>query len=150
MENGSGLGVVLNEAAVKFLQLPPHSKGRKLDKMISNSEIHHIFEEVITRQKPQEKSINLPPPQARIIHIHGVLLRDINDSVIGVLLVLHDITHIRKLEKIWQDFVANVSHELKTPITLIKGFTETLQEGALHDHQEAERFLNCFVSTLME
>ena len=58
----------------------------------------------------------------------------------GLVIVLHDITEIRRLEVIRQDFVANVSHELKTPLTSIKGFVETLLAGALHD-DEKERSL---------
>jgi len=55
--------------------------------------------------------------------------------------VLHDVTRLRKLERIRSDFVANVSHELKTPITSIKGFVETLLDGAMHQPEDTERFL---------
>ena len=48
----------------------------------------------------------------------------------GMVVVLHDITNLQKLENLRREFVANVSHELKTPITSIKGFAETLIEGA--------------------
>jgi two-component system phosphate regulon sensor histidine kinase PhoR len=59
----------------------------------------------------------------------------------GVLVVLHDVTQLRRLERIRSDFVANVSHELKTPITSIKGFVETLLDGAVDQPENAERFL---------
>jgi two-component system phosphate regulon sensor histidine kinase PhoR len=59
----------------------------------------------------------------------------------GLVIVLHDITEVRRLEQIRRDFVANVSHELKTPLTSIKGFVETLLSGALHDTKKAEQFL---------
>jgi two-component system phosphate regulon sensor histidine kinase PhoR len=59
----------------------------------------------------------------------------------GVLIVLNDVTRLTRLEKIRKDFVANVSHEIKTPITAIKGFVETLQEGHAQDPEEIERFL---------
>jgi two-component system phosphate regulon sensor histidine kinase PhoR len=55
--------------------------------------------------------------------------------------VLNDVTRLRKLERIRSEFVTNVSHELKTPITAIKGYVETLQDGALRDPEEAGRFL---------
>jgi two-component system phosphate regulon sensor histidine kinase PhoR len=55
--------------------------------------------------------------------------------------VLNEVTEIKKLENIRRDFVANVSHELRTPITSIKGFVETLIDGAIHQPEEAERFL---------
>ena len=59
----------------------------------------------------------------------------------GLVIVLYDITDIRRLEAIRRDFVANVSHELKTPLTSIKGFVETLLSGALRDEEKNERFL---------
>jgi two-component system phosphate regulon sensor histidine kinase PhoR len=59
----------------------------------------------------------------------------------GVVVVLHDVTDLRRLERIRRDFVANVSHELKTPLTSIKGYLETLLDGALYDEQNNLRFL---------
>jgi two-component system phosphate regulon sensor histidine kinase PhoR len=55
---------------------------------------------------------------------------------------MHDITRLKRLENLRRDFAANVSHELKTPITSIKGFVETLQEGAIDNPQDAKRFLD--------
>ncbi len=60
---------------------------------------------------------------------------------IGFLIVLHDVTDLKRLEMTRRDFVANVSHELKTPITSIKGFVETLLAGALREPENAENFL---------
>ena len=57
------------------------------------------------------------------------------------LLIFNDITHLKKLEQVRKDFVANVSHELKTPVTSIKGFTETLLDGALLDKDTTHHFL---------
>lgn len=62
-------------------------------------------------------------------------------STRGVIVVLHDISELRRLEGVRRDFVANVSHELKTPLTSIKGYVETLLGGALHDEQNNVRFL---------
>ena len=58
------------------------------------------------------------------------------------MLVFHDITDIKKLEQMRKDFVANVSHELKTPVTSIKGFSETLLDGAMNDKHALEEFLS--------
>lgn len=60
----------------------------------------------------------------------------------GMVIVLHDITQLKKLENLRRGFVANVSHELKTPITSIKGFTETLLDGAKNDEASLDMFLN--------
>lgn len=59
----------------------------------------------------------------------------------GIVVVFHDITELKRLEQIRKDFVANVSHELKTPVTSIKGFAETLLDGAMKDEQALEHFL---------
>jgi two-component system, OmpR family, phosphate regulon sensor histidine kinase PhoR len=59
----------------------------------------------------------------------------------GAVIVLHDISELRRLERVRQDFVANVSHEFKTPLTAIQGFAETLLSGALEDQKNNRRFL---------
>ena len=76
------------------------------------------------------------------LQAHGAVLKDMQEKSIGAVIVLNDVTRLRRLETVRKDFVANVSHELKTPITLIKGFVETLQQGALEKREEAERFLD--------
>jgi len=63
----------------------------------------------------------------------------------GAVIVLHDITDLRKLERVRRDFVANVSHEFRTPLTAIQGFAETLLAGAMNDPQNRERFLGIIV-----
>ena len=63
------------------------------------------------------------------------------DATTGVIVVVHDVTELRRLERVRQDFVANVSHELKTPLTSIKGYVETLLAGAIQDPNYSERFL---------
>ncbi len=64
------------------------------------------------------------------------------DNAIGTLLIMQDVTNIQKLENIRSEFVSNVTHELKTPLTSIKGFTDTLKSGAIKDEKVAERFLD--------
>jgi two-component system phosphate regulon sensor histidine kinase PhoR len=59
----------------------------------------------------------------------------------GAVIVLHDITELRKLERVRRDFVANVSHEFRTPLTAIQGFSETLLAGAVNDPNNRDRFL---------
>lgn len=58
------------------------------------------------------------------------------------LVVLHDVTRLKKLERMRVDFVANVTHEIKTPLTAVLGFVETLQEGAIEDRETARKFLS--------
>ena len=64
------------------------------------------------------------------------------DEKIGALLVLNDVTRLRKLERHRKDFVGNVSHELRTPLTAILGFVETITEGKVDDIETQNRFIS--------
>jgi two-component system phosphate regulon sensor histidine kinase PhoR len=75
------------------------------------------------------------------MHIQCIPLNNASGDRIGTLVVLHDVTQIRRLENVRSDFVANVSHEIKTPLTAIKGFVETLQNGTTDTPEEQEKFL---------
>jgi two-component system phosphate regulon sensor histidine kinase PhoR len=80
--------------------------------------------------------------ERRYFDVYGIPIIGINNVWKGVLLVFHDITEIKKLEVMRKDFVANVSHELKTPVTSIKGFSETLLDGAMNNQDTLEAFLS--------
>ena len=80
-------------------------------------------------------------PEERVIDVNATPISDSEGQVSGVLIVLHNITALRKLERMRSEFVANVSHELKTPIASVKGFAETLLAGALDDKETARSFL---------
>lgn len=89
-----------------------------------------------------KKQMHLPIGiERRYFEVYGVPILGTNEEWKGILLVFHDITEIKKLEQVRKDFVANVSHELKTPVTSIKGFTETLLDGAKEDKETLEHFL---------
>ena len=81
----------------------------------------------------------------RFLQAHGTPLRDAEGREIGALIVLNDVTRLRRLENVRRDFVANVSHELKTPITAIKGSAETLLDGAVGEPEAARRFVGIIV-----
>lgn len=80
-------------------------------------------------------------PREQMIEMHASPLRSSTGDLAGAVVVLHDVTELRRLENVRREFVANVSHELKTPVTAIKGFVETLRDGALEDPKQADRFL---------
>lgn len=106
-------------------------------------EIIEIVEEIFMTEVKVRKQLHLPIKiERRHFEVYGAPIIGTNDEWKGIVLVFHDITELKKLEQMRKDFVANVSHELKTPITSIKGFSETLLDGALSDQQTAEYFLS--------
>ena len=88
-----------------------------------------------------ERDIVLHEEGERTLHLRSTLLRDPHNKQIGILVVLNDVTQLRQLENMRRDFAANVSHEIKTPLTAIKGFVETLRHNAVEDKAETQRFL---------
>ncbi|MEA3386715.1 MAG: ATP-binding protein, partial [Thermodesulfobacteriota bacterium] len=109
--------------------------------MVRNTVLQEFVKNALSSQKAVEKDIVLSTDSEQFLNGHGTLLRDAEGNQIGALIVLNDVTRLLKLEKIRREFVANVSHEIKTPITAIKGFVETLRDGALENPEDAERFL---------
>ncbi|MCX5668670.1 MAG: ATP-binding protein [Candidatus Omnitrophica bacterium] len=115
-------------------------EGRAFLEAIRNNDTYEIINSVLAKGKPLSAEISLILPVRKIFEINATPIFD-NNIVSGCLIVLHDITEIRRLETVRSDFVANVSHELKTPLTSIKGFVETLLEGALGDKENNRNFL---------
>ncbi len=80
-------------------------------------------------------------PEERTLDIHLIPILQMNEGWGDILIVLHDITSIRRLERMRSEFVANVSHELKTPVAAVKGYAETLLAGAMNEPETARSFL---------
>ena len=135
--------ISLNSAAAALIGSDPtEAEGRTLQEVIRNRELESLVSEVLKTGHSIDREIALEDEVNRLVQVRGTVLRDAAGLEIGVLVVLNDITRLRRLENVRRDFVANVSHELKTPVTSIKGFVETLREGALKDPARAERFLD--------
>ena len=115
-------------------------EGKIFLEAIRNNDISDIISVVLKKGEFTSCELSLMWPVQKIFQINASPVFE-KDIVSGCLLVIHDMTEIRKLETMRRDFVANVSHELKTPLTSIKGFLETLLEGALEDKENNRRFL---------
>ncbi len=115
--------------------------GRSLQETVRNTDLHNFVARTLNSETPIEGEIVTHDYGGRFLQAHGTPLLDGDSNRIGALVVLNDVTRLRRLENIRRDFVANVSHELKTPITSIKGFVETLLDGALNSPKDSERFL---------
>lgn len=117
--------------------------GANILEFIRNSQINSFLKESIDRNKSLINEISLSVPQESILRIYTTPIKpkDENLQNSGGLIFIEDITTIRKLEQIRTEFVSNVTHELKTPLTSIRGFIETLRAGAMDDRDVAGRFL---------
>ncbi|RLC08787.1 MAG: PAS domain-containing sensor histidine kinase, partial [Deltaproteobacteria bacterium] len=134
--------ISLNHAAAALFNIDPDtSHGRPLQEIIRNPELQKLAADTLRSEGPIEGEMTIYDPGERVLQVHATVLRDSKAMNIGALLVLYDVTKLRRLERVRRDFVANVSHELKTPITTIKGFVETLISGAMYKREDAERFL---------
>jgi two-component system phosphate regulon sensor histidine kinase PhoR len=132
----------INRAAAGLLGIEmAKAEGRTIYEMIRNAELQRFVGSALSSTEPVEGDIILHDGGGRFLHARGTTLRDAEGQKVGAVVVLTDVTSLRRLEDVRRDFVANVSHELKTPITSIKGFVETLIDGAIHDPEDAERFL---------
>ncbi len=132
----------INQAAATLIGVSPEEvKGRSIQEAIRKADLQRFVRRALSARDPVEGDIILHGSEDLYLQAHGSLLRGESGQELGALIVLNDVTRLRRLENVRRDFVANVSHELKTPITAIKGFVETLQEGAIADPDSATQFL---------
>ncbi|WP_017756084.1 two-component system histidine kinase PnpS [Calidifontibacillus oryziterrae] len=110
--------------------------------VFKHEEIIRLVEQIFMTEKDVRKEFLLPLKiERRYFEVFGTPIIGTNEEWKGVVLVFHDITTFKRLEQMRRDFVANVSHELKTPLTSLKGFSETLLDGAINDIESREYFL---------
>ncbi len=135
--------ILMNERARAIFNLGAVRAERKpFLEVIRNAELHEVFRSsrgddpgaVVRRE------VSLATPAGRVLQVHGVPLL-LAGGEKGVVIVLHDITELRRLEQVRTEFVGNVSHELRTPLTAIHGYVETLLGGALEEPENARKFL---------
>jgi two-component system phosphate regulon sensor histidine kinase PhoR len=122
------LGISANEVA-----------GRPLLEIVRNAEIDSAVTEAMTSDNTHEREITLRGTPRRVISVFAT--RFVAGPTPGAVVVLHDITELRRLENLRREFVANVSHELKTPLASIKAYAETLRMGAINDPDHSLGFV---------
>jgi two-component system phosphate regulon sensor histidine kinase PhoR len=137
----------LNRAAAKLLDVQSEEvQGRRIQEVIRKADLQRFVSRALASRESVEGDVVLLRREGKqFLQAHGTVLRGAQGEDIGALIVLNDVTRLRRLENVRRDFVANVSHELKTPITAIKGFVETLLDGAMHHPDDAKRFLEIII-----
>ncbi len=118
------------------------AKRQMIQQVVRHANLQEFIKSVLGSQKANARDLTLAGSVEKQIHASGTVLRNAEGSSIGALIVLRDVTQLRHLETVRSDFVANVSHELKTPITSIKGFVETLLSDDWNHDPETKRFLD--------
>jgi len=135
--------IILANKAIEWLL------GEELDEIIGKFHFtagnHYLLSELIERSLKTGISIHteieIQNISNKVLDVNLAPIIDVNGELNGIVVVLHDITKIKRLENMRTEFVANVSHELKTPITAVKGFAETLLDGGLNDEEILISFL---------
>ncbi|MEH0019828.1 MAG: ATP-binding protein [Desulfobacter sp.] len=121
--------ITINTAAAKIFDFAPETlKNRNILEVARNFDLQTFIQKALSTHEPVEDDIVIEREDRLVLNIHSTALYDTNENRMGTLIIFHDITRIRLLETMHKDFAANVSHELKTPLTTIKGFIETLQQ----------------------
>jgi len=142
--NGAERLVFANHSFAEILELHalPQS-GSALVEVVRQTEMIEAVRKVLAGEPRVESEIVTGTVRQHFFAATVAAVRAGETS--GAVVVLHDITELRKLERVRRDFVANVSHEFRTPLTAIQGFAETLLAGAMNDPQNRERFLGIIV-----
>ena len=134
--------VSINRAAAQlFANEPADCETKSIQEVIRSPALQQFIRSALNSEDPAEEDITLYQNQERVIDVKSSPLLDADRQQIGTLVVFNDVTQLRRLENMRRDFVANVSHEIKTPLTAIKGFVETLQQGKVDKTEESNRFL---------
>ena len=135
---------LINKGYIDIFHINPSEYlNKQYYEVVEYEEICQLIAEVFRTEQKVSKQLHLPLQiERKYFIVYGVPIIGANNVWKGVLLVFHDISEIKKLEQMRKDFVANVSHELKTPVTSIKGFTETLLDGAMNNKETLQSFLS--------
>lgn len=131
-----------NVAAARFFELDEaRDRGRHLYELIHDPDLQSMMTAVLQDGAASVVEVEYDAGGGRWLKVRGAPLTDAAGSRAGAVLVAEDCTRQRRLDDMRRDFVANASHELKTPIAAIKGIIETLDGGALDDPEQARRFV---------
>jgi two-component system phosphate regulon sensor histidine kinase PhoR len=135
--DGEGRVTMTNKAAEKVLQVPPDAAtGRHFIEVVRDHEIDALLQQCLKTRTQQTGVVELRSKRQLL----GVIATPFQEDT-GCLLLIQDLTELRKLETVRRDFIANLSHELRTPIASLKALGETLNEGAIDQPSVARDFV---------
>lgn len=143
LTDAKGRVLLCNDAIKRLFNIESSIEGMTFVETLRNVGMINTINRVIESEETVSHEIEVTHPKELCLMVTAIpfYAYPVKEKVSGVILTLHDITRLKQLEEIRKDFVANVSHEIRTPITAIKGFAETLLEGAIDDKDNARKFL---------
>jgi len=134
--------ISINMAAARWFDIDPEKvRGRSIPEAIRNIALQKFISRSFQSRTPLEEDVTVYRNGECTLNVKSAPLLNVGPEPLGMLIVFSDVTRLRRLEDVRRDFVANVSHEIKTPLTAIKGFVETLHQNVVETPEEAERFL---------
>ncbi|HEX5431199.1 MAG TPA: ATP-binding protein [Bryobacteraceae bacterium] len=128
-----------NQALARLADTRMPLSGTPLIELVRDTALQETLSEVIRTGEPARRRLQIPAANGRSFEVKAAPL--ISGEKPGAIAILHDITDLERLETIRKDFVANVSHEFRTPLAAIAGYAETLLDGGLDDSENRRRFL---------
>jgi len=134
--------ISVNQVAARmFHQETSELLNRSVQEAVRNPDFQRFIRLALLDENTREADLSFYIKDETLLNTRSAPLKNAAGERIGILIILNDVTRLRHLENMRRDFAANVSHEIKTPLTAIKGFTETLKAGALNRPEEAARFV---------
>ena len=144
--DNDGRVFTMNRAASEMLAVDSsRAQGRPLLEVVRHPGLLQLVESVLTERRSQESELTLHSDRELTVRAQAAALAAPDATILGAVVVLEDITRLKRLEEVRREFVANVSHEIKTPMTSIQGYLETLVEGDVRDPEDVRRFLKIAV-----
>ncbi|MDI6865250.1 MULTISPECIES: cell wall metabolism sensor histidine kinase WalK [Thermodesulfovibrio] len=137
-----GYIMLANQSFKDILKIDEPPEGRLVIEVIRNIDLINLISSSISKKEDLAEEITLKKAGKDIYLLAKAMpVVDSEGTISFLIILLHDITRLKQLENVRRDFVANVSHELKTPVTAIKGYAETLLDGAINDKENSKKFI---------
>ncbi len=128
-----------NDAFIQVVGDRGPTEGVPLVKIVRDPILFQIVKRVVDSGEPLRQRLHLSTPEMHVFDVHAVPLRSTSSR--GAMAILHDVMPAERLERVKRDFIANVSHEFRTPLATIRGYAETLLEGGLEDETNRRKFV---------
>ena len=145
----TGAVAMVNPPAARIFGVPPaQALGRRPIEVIHHFELDALVRRVARERTAVRAEMEVHHPEYRVLRVQANPVLSEQGRFLGTVLVAQDITDLRRADLVRQEFVANVSHEMRTPLASLRALAETLQGGAARDPEAGPRFLAHMIAEL--